>query len=134
MVFMLLGIGCGLAILVLTKTISVGLAKRRCLAEAARLGCEPAPAMPNGGFLGLARILDYLKAMRDQRGPQKFVDSMNEMGICGKVHTARVEGGYHSAGMKRVFSIDRDSVGLGNTGDSGPRECEGSIRDPCIEI
>lgn len=92
MTLMSLGIGCGLAVLILTRIISSVIAKRRRHAEAARLGCKPAPALPNRGFLGLRRVLDHLKATREERGPQQFVEAFNELGTSGKVHTARVEG------------------------------------------
>ncbi|CAD6592649.1 MAG: hypothetical protein ASARMPREDX12_006293 [Alectoria sarmentosa] len=91
MTFLSLGIGCSLAVFILTKVISIVIAKRRCQAEAARQGCKPAPAIPNLGFLGLTRILDYLKATREERGPPQFVDAMNELGTNGEVHTARVQ-------------------------------------------
>lgn len=96
MTLLSLGIGCGLAVFILTRIISSVIAKRRCQAEAARLGCKPAPALRNMGFLGLTRILDYLKATREERGPPQFVEVMNELGTSGKVHTARVEGDSHS--------------------------------------
>lgn len=90
MTLLSLGIGCGLAVLILTRIISTVTAKRRCRAEAARQGCMPAPTIPNRGFLGLTRILEYLKATREERGPQVFVDAMNELGTSGNVHTARL--------------------------------------------
>ena len=89
-------LGVGFAIFVLTKIISSVITRRRCQAEAARQGCEPAPALRNMGFMGLNRILDYLKATREERGPPQFVEAMNELGISGNVHTARVEGEFHS--------------------------------------
>lgn len=91
MTLLSLGIGCGIAVLILTRIISTVTAKRRCQAEAARLGCKPAPALPNMGFLGLTVVLSYLKATREERGPQRFVEALNELGTSGKVHTARVE-------------------------------------------
>lgn len=87
-----LGIGCGLAVLILTRIISTLTSQSRCRAEAARQGCKPAPAIPNRDFLGLTRILDYLKATREERGPPLLVDAMNELGTSGEVHTARVQG------------------------------------------
>lgn len=134
MTFLSLGIGCGLAFLILSRVVSIVIAKRRCLAEAARLGCEPAPAAPKLGFLGLTTILKYLKAMREERGPQEIVDFLNGVGTFGQVHTARVEGDSHSAGIERALNFDIDSVGLGNTDDPGPGECEGNIRNPCLKF
>ena len=52
----------------------------------------PAPAIRNMGFLGLTRILDYLKAQREERGPLQFVEAMDELGTKGNTHTARLEG------------------------------------------
>lgn len=92
MTLLSLGIGCGLAILILTRIISIVTAKRRCRAEAARQGCMPAPTIPNQGFLGLTRMLEYLKATREERGPQVFLEAMNELGTNGSVHTARLGG------------------------------------------
>lgn len=114
MTFLSLGIGCSLAAFILTRIISIVIAKRRCQAEAARQGCKPAPAIPNLGFLGLTRILDYLKATREERGPPQFVDAMNELGTSGEVHTARVQGESRSSCVDpwRVLDIDADSVGL----------------------
>ena len=85
-------IGCGLAALILTRIISSVTERRRCQAEAVRLGCKPAPVIPKKGLFGLTRFLDYLKAMRDERSPQQFVMAMNELGTTGEVHTARLEG------------------------------------------
>lgn len=84
-------IGCGLAALILTRIISSVTERRRCQAEAVRLGCKPAPVIPKKGLFGLTRFLDYLKAMRDERSPQQFVMAMNELGTTGEVHTARLE-------------------------------------------
>ena len=91
----LLTLGIGFAVFVLTKIFSSVITRRRCRAEAARQGCEPAPAIRNMGFMGLNRILDYLKATREERGPPQFVEAMNELGTSGNVHTARVEGEPH---------------------------------------
>lgn len=116
MTLLSLGIGCGIAVLILTRIISTVTAKRRCQAEAARLGCKPAPALPNMGFLGLTVVLSYLKATREERGPQRFVEALNELGTSGKVHTARVEGEFRAfrAGpsMWRVLMLTLDSVWL----------------------
>ena len=107
MTLLSLGIGCGIAVLILTRIISTVIAKRRCQEEAARLGCQPAPAIPNIGFLGLTRILDHLKAIREERGLQQFVEAMNELGTSGTVHTARVEG------KTRSFCMTIDMMSLG---------------------
>ena len=92
MTLLSLGLGCGLTVLILTRIISIVTANRRCRAEAARQGCLPAPAIPHGGFLGLTRMLEYLKAQREERGPQVFVQAMNQLGTSGNVHTARLGG------------------------------------------
>lgn len=102
MILLSLSIGCAfsLLVLILSKIISGVIAKRQCQAEAARLGCEPAPALPTTGFLGLTRLLDHLKATREERGSQQFVELMNEVGQSGTVHTCRVQG------KSRSFYID----------------------------
>ena len=95
MTLLSLSIGCVLVVLSSYKIISSLITRRRCQAEAARQGCEPAPALRNMGFLGLTRIRSYLKAMREERGPQEFVQAMNELGTSGNIHTARVQGISH---------------------------------------
>lgn len=65
--------------------------------EAARQGCQAAPAIRNRGFLGLTLALDYLKAIREERAPQQFVKWLDELDTSGKVHTARFEGDSPSA-------------------------------------
>ena len=120
MTLLSLSIGCGLAVLILSKIISSVITRRRCQAEAARRGCEPAPALRNMGFMGLTLTFDYLKAMREERGPPMFVEAMNELGTNGNIHTARVEGESHSVAERRIFDFDADSVGLRGTGDPGP--------------
>ena len=90
-----LGFGCGLAVLISYKIISSVIIRRRCQAEAARQGCESAPALRNMGFLGLTQIMTYLKAMREERVPQVFVEAMNELGTSENIHTARVQGISH---------------------------------------
>ena len=95
MTLLSLGIGCGLAVFVFTKIIAFAISRRRCRAEAARQGCEPAPAVPNSGFLGLTRMLEFLKATREERGSRQFVEVMDELGTGGNIHTARVQGEFH---------------------------------------
>ena len=94
MTLLSLGIGCGLAVLVLTRFISTVIIRRRWQAEAARQGCEPPPTIPMG-FMGLVRILGYLKASREQRGPPQFVKAFDELSNDGNVHTARAKGEHH---------------------------------------
>ena len=100
MTLLSLGIGFGLAVFVLTKIISSVITRRRCQAEAARQGCEPAPAMNNGWFMGLSLILGHLKAAREERGPPYAVEHMNKLGTSGEFHTAHAEGEVHP--MARV--------------------------------
>ena len=95
MTLLSLGIGCGLAVLVLTKIISYVIIRRRWQAEAARQGCEPPPTIPMG-FMGLARILCYLRAAREERGPPQVVKAFDDVSINGNVHTARAKGEHHS--------------------------------------
>lgn len=52
-----LGIGCGLAVLILTRIISIRDDVER--KQRGKAACQRLP--PNRGFLGLIRILDYLK-------------------------------------------------------------------------
>ena len=96
MILLSLGIGCGLVFFILNRIIATLTARRRCQAEAARQGCMPAPAVPSKGFLGLIGLLDVLKATREERGPQQFVEAMDELGASGEVHTSRIEGESHS--------------------------------------
>lgn len=91
MILLPLGIGCGLVIFILHGIFASLITRRRCQAEAARRGCMPVPAVPSKGFLGLIRLLDVLKATREERGPQQFVDAMDELGGKGVFHTSRVE-------------------------------------------
>ena len=118
MILLSLSIGCAFSLLVLvcSKIISGLIAKRRCQTEAVRLGCEPAPAVPTMGFLGLTRLLDHLKASREERGSQQFVEVMNELGQSGTVHTCRVKGKPRSFRADpliwRVLEFDMSSVGL----------------------
>ena len=91
MILMSLGIGCGLVVFILNRIVATLTARWRCQAEAARQGCMPAPAVPRKGFLGLIRLLDVLKATREQRGPQQVVEALDELGASGEVHTSRVE-------------------------------------------
>ena len=112
MTLLSLGIGCCLAFLILTKIISTLTVKRRCQAEATRQGCEPAPVIPKKGFLGLTRMRDYLKATREERGPPHFVDTMDEMGKNGTVHTARVEGDSYPIKMETFLKVDINSTRL----------------------
>lgn len=92
MALLSLGIGCCFVFLILTKTIGTLAARRRYHAEAARQGCGPAPLVPKKGFLGLARVRDNLKAIREERGPQLYVEALNEMGTGENIHTAQFEG------------------------------------------
>ncbi len=128
MTLLLVSIGCCLGVFTLTRIISTIISKRRCQAEAARRGCKPAPALTSWGFLGLAPILDHLKATREERGPQQFVKYLDELGIRGSIHTARVEGNSVLSSIKRALEFDRDSVGLRSAGDKGSGECEGSFQ------
>ena len=96
MTLLLLGFGCGLAVLISYKIISSVINRRRCQAEAARHGCESAPAFRNMGFLGMTQIMTYLRAMREERVPQVFVEALNELGTSGNTHTARLQGISHS--------------------------------------
>ena len=95
MTLLSLGIGCGLAVLVLTKIISSVITRRRWQAEAARQGCEPPPTIYMG-FMGLVRILDYLRAAREERCPPQVVKALDDAGINGNVHTARAKCKHHS--------------------------------------
>lgn len=92
MALLSLGIACCLVVLLLTKTIVTLIAKRRYQGEAARQGCEPAPLVPRKGFLGLIRVWDNLKAIREERGPQLYVEALNETGTSEDIHTAQLEG------------------------------------------
>lgn len=92
MALLSLGIGCCLVVLILTKTIATLTAKRRHQAKAARRGCEPAPVVPKKGILGLIRVRDNLKAIREERGPQLYVEALNEVGTREDIHTAQLEG------------------------------------------
>ena len=96
MILLSLGIGCGLVVFILNRIIATLTARRRFQAEAARQGCMPAPAVPRKGFLGMIRLLDLLKATREERGPQQLVEAMNELGASGEFHTCRIEGEPHS--------------------------------------
>ena len=102
MTLLSLGIGCGLAVLVLTKIISSVIIRRRWQVEAARQGCEPAPAL-SMGFLGLARILQFLRATREERGPPQVVKAFDELSNNGIVHTARATGEHHPVVHARSF-------------------------------
>lgn len=66
------------------------LIKRRRNAEATRRGCEPPPLLRSMGFdpTGLRRLVDNLRAVKEDRGPQYIVKSINEVGE--HVHTIRV--------------------------------------------
>lgn len=92
MALLSLGIACCLAVLLVTKTIATLIAKRRYQAKAARQGCEPAPLVPKKGLLGLIRVRDNLKAIREERGPQLYVEALNEIGTSEDIHTAQLEG------------------------------------------
>lgn len=92
MALLSLCIGCGLVILILTKTVASLAGRRRYHVEAARQGCEAAPLVPKKGFLGLIRVRDNLKAIQEERGPQLYVEALNEMGTSENIHTARLEG------------------------------------------
>ena len=91
MILLPLGIGCGLVVFIFHGIFTSLITRRRCQAEAARRGCMPAPAVPSKGFLGLIRLLDVLKATREERAPQQFVEAMDELGGKGVVHTSRIE-------------------------------------------
>ena len=91
MMLLPLGVGCGLVVFILNEIFTNLITRRRCQAEAARRGCMPAPAVPSKGFLGLIRLLEVLKATREERGPQHFVEAMDELGAKGEVHTSRIE-------------------------------------------
>ena len=91
MILLPLGVGCGLVVFILNGIFASLITRRRCQAEAARRGCMPAPAVPSKGFLGLIRLLDVLKATREERGPQYFVETMDGLGAKGAVHTSRIE-------------------------------------------
>ena len=95
-----LAIGCGLAILILTKIISSVIIRRRWQVEAARHGCEPAPTI-RMGFMGLVRILRYLRAAHEEQGPPQVVEALDELGISGNVHTARATGEHNSVVHER---------------------------------
>ena len=99
MTLLSLGVGCGLAVLVLTKIVSSVIVRRRWQAEAARQGCEPAPTVPMG-FMGLVRIIGYLRAAREEQGPPQIVKALDELSINGNVHTARAKGEHGSVVCK----------------------------------
>ena len=92
MTLLSLGIGCGLAVLVLIKITSSVIIRRRWQAKAAGQGCKPPPTICMG-FIGLVRIL---RAAREERGPPQIVKVLDEVGINGNVHTARAKGEHHS--------------------------------------
>ena len=96
MILLPLGIGCGLVVFILNGIIATLTSRRRCQAVAARQGCMPAPAVPRKGFLGLIRLLDLLKATREERGPQHMVEAMDELGASREFHTCRIECESHS--------------------------------------
>ena len=100
-----LAIGCGLAVLILTKIISNVTSKRRWRAEAAQQGCEPAPTIRNMGFLGLKLMLGFLKASHEERGPQHFVKRMNELGTSENVHTVRIKGDFYLVLRDKSFAF-----------------------------
>ncbi|MCJ1241206.1 hypothetical protein MMC14_009210 [Varicellaria rhodocarpa] len=72
---------------ILFKLISNSIARRSRDAEAARRGCGPAPTLPKMDPLGLTRLIDALKAAREERSPQYIVEVMDDMGK--DVHTVR---------------------------------------------
>ena len=92
MTLLSLGIACCLVVLLLIKTIATLMARRRYRAEAARQGCEPAPLVPEKGLLGLIRVRDNLKAIREERGPQLYVEALKEISTSEEIHTAQLEG------------------------------------------
>lgn len=92
MALLSLVIGCCLVILILTRIIANLAARGKYHAEAARQGCEPAPIVPKKGLLGLNRVRDNLKAIREERGPQLYVEALNDVGTREEIHTARLEG------------------------------------------
>ncbi|KAK3306376.1 oxidoreductase-like protein [Chaetomium strumarium] len=64
-------------------------AKQRIALEAARRGCSAAPVMPRKGFFGFGRLIEGLRATRNDRGPQYVIEALDgEMGT--DVHTAVV--------------------------------------------
>ena len=82
-----LSVLCGVAGLVIVKLISAAINRRWIATEAARHGCGPAPVLAKRDPFGLLRILDILKATKEQRGPQYMGALMNDMGE--DVHTVR---------------------------------------------
>ena len=114
MTLLSLGIGLGLAVFILTKIISSVITWRRCQAEAARQGCEPAPAISDVWSVGLALILGHLKAGYEERGPPYMVKTMNKLGPSGEVHTARVKGESHSFGRACKVSLILTAIVLGS--------------------
>jgi cytochrome P450 len=63
--------------------------KRRIKEEAGRRGCSEAPVMPEKGFFGFGRLIEGLRATRNDRGPQYVIEALDgEMGK--EVHTAVV--------------------------------------------
>ena len=83
-----LGVAIGVVALAIIKTISTILSRRWLAAETIRHGCKPAPALAKRDPLGLLRILDILRATKEERGPQYMGGLMNEMG--SDLHTVRV--------------------------------------------
>ena len=124
------GIGCGFAVLVLTKIISSVIARRRWQAKEARLGCQPAPAARNLGFLGLAGIWEYLRAVREERGPPYVVKAMDGLDPSGTIHTAIFKGEHHLVAHEGSLLLTSISVGRPDAVHPRPRECEGHLRYP----
>ena len=90
------GIGCGLAVLVLTRIISSAITRRRLQAAEAQHGCEPAPSLSGWGFKGLVQTRDFIRALRDEQAPPLVGKVLDELGTNANIHTARFNGEHNS--------------------------------------
>jgi hypothetical protein len=97
-----------LGLFLLYKLILSGFAKRRKALRAAQLGCEPAPALPDDGFLGLRSISRALKADREKR----LVDMIAERFalISKQEHRNVTTMQFYGAGATNISTIDPRNV------------------------
>ena len=101
MTLLSLGAGGGVIVLVLIRIVLTITNTKRCRAKAAQQGCEPVPLARNMGFLGLSRIMKYMKAVQEDRAPQQYVELLNDLDSRRTLHTARMRGNLH-------WRVDRD--------------------------
>ena len=75
-----LGSFIGILSFITIKLFSAVLNRRWLAAEISRQSCEPAPVLAKRDPFGLLRILDILRATKEERGPQYMGGLMNERG------------------------------------------------------